>query len=333
MGDPHNCSISTDLPACLIGQWMTTHSTDVQQAVTTFADAIADTVTNAGASLRSLVGGWSSTLRRVPYGTQSTLSNTLATMTHAVEQHARVAVEAIQRSITKFVGEMRAIETTVASVTPCDPVFVFDTPTAPDVTHQLPSTPFKSLTVRHDTGIVHVIGTARESMHVRAYYREHSPTCQTTVTTEGKTLVVKTDNAFLDPGPCNVDVAILVPAGIAVTADVRKGTLHLTDLAGPLALKVGIGTLWGEIRSSNIDVRTGLGELFLRWTQLPSVGAVDIRAGATDTTLEFPEGSVVAPTVESGLSDVDIGVATNPAAAFKVRVRTGLADLHIRYSH
>ncbi|MBI2344268.1 MAG: hypothetical protein HYV02_08065 [Deltaproteobacteria bacterium] len=331
MGDLRTCSSSTNVPACYIERFIADVTSGVQQTAASFVDHVVEAVDEVQTAMQWLGGTRALASRWDEQTIWATARNTATSVAHTVEHNVRAAVASFRASVTQFVGTQRDMSTEVAETTGRNAAFVFDTSTAPDITRVIPAVQVDHLTVRHDVGVVHVAGIATDTIELRTYPRKSSPSCQTEVTTEADSIVVKTEKAVLDPGDCEVDVGLMVPSGLAITAEVRKGTLHLTNLAGPLAVKVGVGTLWGEIRSSTVEVRTGLGELFLRWIQMPSSGEVDIRAGATDSTLEFPEGAVVAPTIKSGLSDVHVDVATNPAAPFKVRAVTGLADLRLRY--
>ncbi len=196
----------------------------------------------------------------------------------------------------------------------------------------IPAAGKTKLDLSHYAGNVTVKGTDGSDVRVLAKNRDTSFSCKTTFDVSDNEIEVKTDKSFYDPGSCKVDLLVLLPKGMEIYAKVLKGSMDLTNYSGDLTADMGMGHLNGVISSANVNVKMGMGHVDLRWEKLPEHGNVDIKAGISESVLEFPKGSVIGADLEGGIGRINNYVDSSLKAGMRVHVKVGLADLTLKYA-
>jgi DUF4097 and DUF4098 domain-containing protein YvlB len=127
---------------------------------------------------------------------------------------------------------------------------------------------------------------------------------------------------------CGVDYTVEVPKGIRLQLDAGSGDSKLRALSGPITAEAGSGTVEGsELSSKQVTVKTGSGESRLRFASAPD--AVEVDTGSGGAAVFLPNGPY-AVTAGAKTGEVTVGVDNDPAAARKIRVSAGSADVEVK---
>jgi Putative adhesin len=132
---------------------------------------------------------------------------------------------------------------------------------------------------------------------------------------DGSALVVNTKCG----GRCTVDYTITVPAGVDVGGHNGSGDVDLTDV-GAVALDVGSGNVTVHGAASDVEVRTGSGDIKL----LDVKGTVTANAGSGNITLTRIAGEVIVAT-----SSGDVAATELNGSKATARTRSGNVTLDL----
>ncbi|MBN1611513.1 MAG: DUF4097 family beta strand repeat protein [Polyangiaceae bacterium] len=128
--------------------------------------------------------------------------------------------------------------------------------------------------------------------------------------------------------PCNVDVAIGVPAGAVLKLRTGSGDVRFTGAAGAVTAKTGSGDVSASrLVSGQVQIETGSGDVRARFDEPPDKVAID--TGSGDVRLWVPVGSY-SVRLDTGSGDRDVeGIDVDSDAPSSIRVHTGSGDVRI----
>jgi hypothetical protein len=106
--------------------------------------------------------------------------------------------------------------------------------------------------------------------------------------------------------PCGADLALTVPAGLAVDVRTGEGDVRVVGIDADLSIEVGDGDVRGEaLLGETVRVRAGWGDARLAFAARPRDVAVGVGVG--DVELTVPEGGYHLDLDGLGKPDVRVG--------------------------
>jgi len=152
------------------------------------------------------------------------------------------------------------------------------------------------------------------------------------------------------PAACSADVALSVPPGVAVHAQVASGnvavsglrgavslaavhgSLRLSRLSGPLQLRSASGGIVGEaLTAAQVSARDAAGDISLAFAAVPA--AVSATSDAGDVSIDVPKraaGYRVRAATPAG--DRTVSVRQDPASADAIVATSDAGDVAVAYS-
>ena len=122
---------------------------------------------------------------------------------------------------------------------------------------------------------------------------------------------------------CRTDLEVTVPRGTAISVDQGGGTVDVTGVTGSVSVDSGAATVVLDGASGAVVVQTGAGQV--TGTQIRS-REVEISTGAGEVGLDFAVRPRVVD-VETGAGEVDVAV---PAGAYRTDVDTAIGGAAVR---
>ena len=117
-------------------------------------------------------------------------------------------------------------------------------------------------------------------------------------------------------------------AGAALSAG--AGTIKLAGLSGAITLATGASTISGDVYSEKFDCKSGAGDIALNWLNPPKAGSASITTGAGRVSVGFPKDSKLNISHKSGIGSFDSEFSGDPAAPFKLDIKTGAGSVKIK---
>ena len=117
-------------------------------------------------------------------------------------------------------------------------------------------------------------------------------------------------------------------AGASVSAG--AGTIKLEGLSGAITLASGAGKISGDIYSEKFDCKSGAGDIAVNWLASPKSGSASITTGAGRVSVGFPKDSKLNISHKSGIGSFDSEFAGDPAAPFKLDIKTGAGSVKVK---
>ncbi len=117
-------------------------------------------------------------------------------------------------------------------------------------------------------------------------------------------------------------------AGASISAG--AGTIKLAGLSGAINLTSGAGKISGDLYSEKFDCKSGAGDIAVNWLASPKSGSASITTGAGRVSAGFPKDSKLNISHKSGIGSFDSDFAGDPAAPFKLDIKTGAGSVKIK---
>lgn len=185
--------------------------------------------------------------------------------------------------------------------------------------------------LEHTEGSIHVAGTKTDSILLQVKKINGDQTCITRVVPKDSVFEIKTVRSLFGRITCEVDMNLVVPKNLPLEGYIGASNFEVKDLLGDLNLTVGAGSIEGAIGSSHTKLKTGAGQINLRWLERVENGLVDLEVGTGLVTLEFPKGTVVDASLESGLGSISNEVETSSKSLFKLKGKIGFGSVRLKY--
>lgn len=129
---------------------------------------------------------------------------------------------------------------------------------------------------------------------------------------------------------CSIDYEVKVPDATAVTLGVGSGDIALSGDLGVVSAETGSGDVTASsLAASDTTLRTGSGDVDLRYTTAPSM--VDLRTGSGNVDLSVPTGESYAVDVTTGSGDKNVSVDTSQGSPRSIHIQTGSGDVDVAY--
>lgn len=211
------------------------------------------------------------------------------------------------------------------------------------------SSSIKKIIVENISGAIKINGSNVQKTVVSVDKVKFDSQCELDIKQDEDELLVKVQRDNVNgSGDCQTDVTIQASKEVALKVSNGVGNLEITGTKGKLDYQVGRGDvkvnaevsdLEGKLGSGATDVRgmagsaklrTGTGDIQLRYSRMPSAGEIDIKAGSSDATLFLPPDLKIMTTVVQGKGGVTNDMGEDLNAKFKVSYKSGSGDLTIR---
>lgn len=184
------------------------------------------------------------------------------------------------------------------------------------------------LKIEHPSGAIKIIGADTDHISVKTRKISGGGNCYTETRKDGGSFVIDSSHQTLwGENDCNIDMEIIVPRALAVEGEIGFGRLDLSGVDGDLSINLGSGSIYATVSAKNTHLELGQGVVNLAWDHVYDGGAIDLQAGAATVTLSFPQGTVLNPQVETGLTQYSNALPTSRNANFDVTGKMGIGSL------
>jgi hypothetical protein len=175
----------------------------------------------------------------------------------------------------------------------------------------------KRISIVTDVGSVRVSGSETDVIHVSRTVRGAVHAIWSDDELDDGTLRMEARCGTLLP--CDADVVLSIPPGIAVEVRTGDGVVNLDDIDADVRVEVGDGDVYArDLGRHSVHVQVGWGDVSLAFTTEPT--DLSVALGGGDTTVRLPEGRYDLD-VES-LAAPDIRGLHEDESAPRIHVRT-----------
>lgn len=216
------------------------------------------------------------------------------------------------------------------------------------VTKDFDSKDLKKIQVRNGSGEVTITGAKSGKTVVVADKIKFDDTCKINMEKNGETLFVEVRESGIVRRSCVINLSITAPKNSALDLAIGSGNVDVKDVAGALTFKVGSGSVNvnGEIKeldgksgSGDITLHglttggtlaAGTGKLALSYKMVPTMGELDIKSGSGGVEIAMPKDAKIRTSFVSGSGEMTNELGDSPDGKFKISMKTGSGNLHIK---
>ncbi len=202
--------------------------------------------------------------------------------------------------------------------------------------------------INNTSGNVKVKGVESGKVTVVADKKKFGESCTLTMNKTGEVLLIDVKKSGFFGADCHVDFDIQAPKSAALDVESGSGDLSVTGMQGDLVFVLGSGIvnvdavvkkLNGKIGSGNITINgltaggqltAGSGNIAISYNLPPQNGELDIKSGSGNTEIKMPRNSKLHASFFAGSGQLTNEVGDTPQSPFKISMKTGSGNLHIK---
>jgi len=202
--------------------------------------------------------------------------------------------------------------------------------------------------VKNSSGDIEVLPVTTGKARVVANKVEFGEYCRFKTEQKGSTLFVEVEKKGMFQDDCDVDLELSVAKGTNLNVRLGSGDLKVRGLSGDLGFQVGSGSVDVEAPIKRLDGKTGSGDMFVKgltsggtlrtgsgkinieYLVAPALGELNMATGSGNAEVIFPKAAKVQTTFAAGSGELINELGDSPESKFKVSMRAGSGDLHIK---
>jgi len=206
----------------------------------------------------------------------------------------------------------------------------------------------QAVSVKNTSGDVEISVSTSDKATVTARKIRFPEGCDLIMEMSGGTLSIETVEPRGWNKSCRVDFDIRVLKGVSLDIKNGSGDVKVEGTQGEVEFKLGSGDieieaavvkLNGASGSGNVDVsgltgdvnlKIGSGDIELSYASPPNRGRLKVTNGSGDTTINFPEESVILTDLSTGSGKIFNEIGDSSGAPFKVTLKSGSGDLSLK---
>ncbi|WP_232468972.1 DUF4097 family beta strand repeat-containing protein [Bdellovibrio bacteriovorus] len=206
-----------------------------------------------------------------------------------------------------------------------------------------------SFDIENLNGNIKIEGGHEEKIVITAEKTDFTKSCRLEIKQKGADLDVKVSRkGVFKKSDCTTHFTVLLPKVIELELKSGSGNIAITGTKGDIDFKIGNGQvtidadvheLDGSAGNADINVKSltgktelkmGSGTVKAAYAALPATGEFEIKSGSGNVELTLPADAKIQTSFISVGGKMTNEVGDTPNAGFKVKLKSGAANLHIK---
>lgn len=220
---------------------------------------------------------------------------------------------------------------------------------AQDDTRVFPAASFKKLKVDNEEGKTTITGADIQEIRVSVRIEGNKSSCEFKTEIDGDELELKAKENSWFGSRCHVELAIEVPATLALDLEAESGDIYLSSVRSAVEVEVGSGNFiakesdFGQISAKigsgemKIDgkvaigqFRVGSGSFNLMMSDVPAAGNIDLKVGSGSGVISLPAEARINSSVQTGVGKFTSEITSVADATYRISMKVGSGDLAIK---